>query len=479
MMNRFIFFTSLILILIITPLYGNETTQRLDSVISLYHLHNNFNGTVLVAQHGEVIFAKGYGYANMEHAIPNTPESKYRIASISKQFTSMLVMQKVAEGKMSLDASVNTYIPDYPSPQGEVVTIHHLLSHTSGMPHYAGIQNFFPLYGRKAFNHREFVELFWELELMTPPGERYSYSSFGYYLLGYILEEVSGKNFGELLRERILQPLDMQHTGIEDHRQILNNRAMGYDHFLDGFLRAEFRDLSTALATGDMYTTPMDMVKWDEALRNHSLLEPSYQNILFEANLNGYGYGWNVGHLKMTENDSLYYQQHTGGTNGFTSISTRLPDDGYYLLVFCNTRPGEIRPIQQNIINVLYQQEVDFKPSIRLTAARILAEEGLQQSLDFLKHLKETPETPGELSLQHIGGLGRELSSASKHLEAIAFFELGTRLFPESANAMMMLGDALLAAGQTPDAVRSYARALLIDPEHSATLRRMEQSIYR
>lgn len=475
--------------------FQNELTPRLDSVMELFHQHNNFNGAVLVAQNGEILFAEGYGYANMEHGIPNGPDMKYRIASNAKQFTSMLVLQKVAEGKMSLDSTINAYIPDYPSPQGDIITIHHLLTHTSGMPHYAGIPDFFPRFGRQLFEHRDFVELFWDLELLTDPGENYSYSSFGYYLLGYILEEVSGKKFHELLDERILHPLGMYDTGIEDHRQILENRAHGYDMVLDGFLRAYFRDLSTALATGDMYTTPLDMVKWDQALREYSLLEEEYQDLIFEPELDGYGYGWRIGYMEIDDNDSLYYHEHTGGTNGFTSIGTRLPDDGYYILVYCNTRPGEIRPIRQQIVNVLYNKPIDFDRSVPIAAARILEEEGLQQSLDFLKELAaaSNAETGGnnaepggnntepggndmedELTLNHIAQIGRDLMLLDRHREAVDFYALATRLFPDSARAQMLLGDAWHAAGEKENAVTAYARALLLDPSHNATIRRLQ-----
>ncbi len=471
-MKRLLYFAACILFL--TQVQANEPVARLDSLMDLFHNHNNFTGSVLVAKNGEILYAKGFGYANIEHRIENAPCMKYRIASISKQFTAMLILQKVSEGSMRLDATVAEYIPDYPQPQGDVITIHHLLSHTSGMPHYAGIPGFFPLYGRQFFEHRDFVELFWDLELMWNPGERYSYSSFGYYLLGYILEEVSGKKFNDLLAERVLNPLQMYDSGIEDHRSIMMNRAEGYDFLLDGFIRAEFRDLSTALATGDMYTTPHDMVLWDAALREHSLLDSEHQELLFRPNLNGYAYGWNVGYRTINNTDSVYFQQHTGGTNGFTSIGTRLPEDGYYILVFCNTRPGEIRPIERNIVRILYGEEIDFSRSITLATARILESEGLDPALEYLRLQLDTNGEP-QTGLQHISTLGRDLLWLNRYGEAIAFFSLGTSLFPGSAQAEMMLGDAHRAAGQEEEAVKAYARALLINPQHRGSLQRLGQ----
>lgn len=472
-MKRLSFFF-LSLLLYISTATASPLANRLDSLMNLFHGHNNFSGAVLVAQNGEVRYSKGFGFASMEHGVPNTPETRFRIASISKQFTSMLVMQLVSEGAMKLEAPIRAYIPDYPAPQGDIVTIHHLLSHTSGFPHYAGIPDFFPLYGRKKFSHREFVELFWDLDLLFEPGTDYSYSSFGYYLLGYILEVVSGKPFPDLLGERILEPLGMTETGIVDHREVLSNKANGYDFRLDGFAMAEFRDLSTALATGDMYTTPLDMVKWDQALREHRLLEKRHQDRIFTPNISGYGYGWNVGYRPLAGGDSLWFAQHTGGTNGFTSIATRLPHDGYYVLVFCNTRPGEIRPIEEGIISLLYGQDYRFRPSAAIAAARILEADGLEQALAFIKQAAEG-NGKYEASLADIGRIGADLLELNRYEEALAILELGVDLHPESPQALVMLGDGFHQAGMDELAVYSYARALTLNPRHRGALERMKR----
>lgn len=479
------------LLLQVSTTTAGSVAQRLDSVMTLYHGYNNFSGAVLVAKNGELIFSKGYGYASIEHAVLNSPETKFRVASITKQFTSMLVMQQVAEGRMSPEDPIRTYIPEYPSPQGDIVTIHHLMSHTSGFPHYAGIPDFFPLYGRKAFVHRDFVELFWELDLLYEPGTAYSYSSFGYYLLGYILEEVTGKTFTQLLQERILEPLQMHASGIVDHRQIVMDAASGYDFMLNGFQMAEFRDLSTALATGDLYTTPMDMVKWDKALREYQLLEKDLQDKIFTPNISGYGYGWSVGYRPLAEGDSTRYQQHTGGTNGFTSISTRLPEDGYYILVFCNTSPGEIRPIEQDIVSVLYDLDIAFRPSAAIAAARVLEAGGLEQALLFLQEaagrgttgdgqpvdpdFRRMGQQPYDVTLQDISRIGTDLLQLERHEEALAFLELGVELFPESARALVLLGDGFHQAGMEELAVYSYARALTLNPNYREALDRMKR----
>lgn len=467
-------FTGIILLLFALPANASqEQVGKIDSLLLLYHEQNNFYGSVLIAKQGEILYSRGFGYASIEHGIPNSEDTKYRIASNSKQFTAMLVLQKVAEGKMDLDANIREYIPAYPAPQGDVIKIHHLLSHTSGMPHYAGIPDFFSLYGRKQFEHEEFVALFSGLELLSEPGTQYSYSSFGYYLLGYILELVSGMSYPDLLEKRILAPLGMEDTGVEDHRSILKNSAFGYNMILDGFERAEFRDLSTALATGDMYSTPLDMLKWDAALRNFDLLEEEMQALLFRPNLDGYGYGWTMGYREVVENDSVYYQQHTGGTNGFTTIGTRLPGDGYYILVYCNTRPAEIREVEGNIIRILYGHEPEFRLSLPVVAGRILKEEGIKALMEFVSGLASDPGydlRPGDIRTT-----GNNLTYLGMHEEAIALFRHAASLFPEEAGIKVLLGDAYLAAEKREKAIRAYARALLLDPGQESVIERIRQ----
>ncbi|HSV88637.1 MAG TPA: serine hydrolase [Bacteroidales bacterium] len=467
-------------------------SQRIDSLMKLYHEHNNFYGAVLVAKNGEVLFSGGYGLANIEHGVPNTPNTRFRIASISKQFTAMLVLQQVAAGNMELSDPIRRFIPDYPAPQGDIITIHHLLSHTSGFPHYAGIPDFFQLYGRREFTHREFVELFWDLDLLFEPGTRFNYSSFGFYLLGYILERVTDKQFPQLLREKILAPLGMNATGIVDHEEILPNKASGYDLILNGFQMAEFRDLSTALATGDMYTSPLDMVKWDRALRQYTLLDKELQDRKFDTVKSGFGYGWVMGYHSITENDSVFFQRHTGGTNGFTSIGTRLLPDGYYILVFCNTRPGEIRPVERDIIRILYGHEPQFRPSSAIKAARLLESQGKEAAINFLRTTAVTgnpdqQNEEGEEQLAPLGGLrfetrvadilqvGNDLIRVGRNEEAITFMRLATEKYPESVPAWLALGDRYHAAGKKYLAIQAYARALTINPEHRGALERIKR----
>lgn len=455
--------------------YSQTVVQQIDELVNDYHDHNNFNGAVVVAQDGKILYAGGFGYANYELGVENTPETKFRIASVSKQFTSMLVMQMVAEGKMELQATIGDYFPGYPEPQASKVTIHHLLSHTSGFPHYAAIPGFFPDHSRQPWTHSDFVKLFWELELQSEPGERYSYSSFGYYLLGHILELVSGKDFDTLLEERILHPLGMYDTGIDDHISIMKNRANGYNHSLASLLNAEFRDMSTALATGDMYTTVNDIVIWDKALYDNTLLDDKYQSLIFTPNLSSYGYGWFIRQNEINDDLTLLTHSHSGGTNGFNCLTTRLPEEKYLITVLSNARPGPTTSITNNIINILYDQPVEFSRSSAIATARIMEEEGAEKAVEHFRDLYHNHSGTYDVRAGQLSRLVSDLIGLERAEEAVEFGKLAVELDPESANAYMVAGGAYQSAGEREKAVEHYAKGLLLDPSHRGILNRLRR----
>lgn len=300
------------------------------------------------------------------------------------------------------------------------------------------------------------------------------------------------KPFSQILREQILTPLSMNATGIVDHEEILSNKASGYNRVLNGFQLAEFRDLSTALATGDMFTSPMDMVKWDRALRENTLLSKKLQEIKFTPVKSGFGYGWVMGYHRISEKDSIFFQRHTGGTNGFTSIGTRFPNEGYYILVFCNTRPGEIRPIENNIIRILRGHEPQFRPSSAIKAARLLETQGKEAALHFLSEtviygnpdqdgenvtqLEPIKELRFETRLSDILQVGNDLLDLERNEEAIDFLKLATEKFPKSVPAWLAMGNGYHAAGMRNQAIQAFARVLLLDPEHRGALERIKRS---
>ena len=283
---------------------------------------NHFSGTVLVAQNGRIVFAKGYGYANAEWQTPNTLQTKFRLGSLTKQFTATAIMQLREKGLLSLQDSICRYLQPC-AEEWQPVTLHHLLSHTSGI---AGS-------GRTSL---EFA-----------PGTRWKYSDWGYSLLGSVIERVTGKPYAQVLREQIFGPLGMRDTGYDQAQTILQQRAAGY-RLVEGQLRnAEYIDMAGPFAAGGLYSTAEDLYKWDQALYTDAILPPSALKLMWTEVASNYGYGWMVSTPASPSKPpwalpKRFQVVHPGSINGFTSEILRFPDERVTVIVLANLEDARV-----------------------------------------------------------------------------------------------------------------------------------------
>ena len=203
-------------------------SQKIDALMQQYYDYGQFNGSVLVAEQGKIIYEKGFGMANMEWSIPNQPDTKFRIGSVTKQFTATVILQLIQEGKIKLEGKLTDYLTDYRKDTGDRVTIHQLLNHTSGIPSYTSRPTFFAEDSRDPYSVADFVKKFASGDLEFEPGTKFSYNNSGYFLLGAIIEKVTGRKYEEVLAERIFKPLGMTNSGYDHHATLLPKRASGY-----------------------------------------------------------------------------------------------------------------------------------------------------------------------------------------------------------------------------------------------------------
>src|SRR4030095_5761635 len=223
---------------------AQDKAAKIDELMKIYQGYKQFNGSVLVAENGKVIFKKGYGLANMEWNIPVETDTKFRLGSITKQFTSMLILQLVQEGKIKLDGKLTDYFPDYRKDTGDRVTVHQLLNHTSGIPSYTGLPNFFQDISRNPYSVTDFVKKYTSGDLEFEPGSKFSYNNSGYFLLGAIVERITGKPYEQVLKERIFAPLGMKNSGYDHGETIIAKRAAGYEKRPAGVINAPYLDMS-------------------------------------------------------------------------------------------------------------------------------------------------------------------------------------------------------------------------------------------
>src|SRR5271155_3102115 len=316
---------------------GADSAAKIDKLVLQYADCCSFTGTVLVSEHDKVIFKKGYGLANREWNIPNTPDVKFRLGSITKQFTSMLIMQQVAKGSIKLDGHLSEYLPYYRRDTGSKVTISQLLSHMSGIPSYTDDPRFFEDVSRNYYAVDDFVKKFCSGDLQFEPGTKFHYDNSGFFLLGAILEHVTGKSYEALLKENIFGPLGMKDSGYDHYAEILPKRATGYQQELAGVVNAPYLDMALPYAAGSLYSTVEDLYKWDQALYTDKLVPSELKQKLFTPNLENYGYGWDIRAIPGDEPGAgQTVISHGGGINGFNTLEQRLIGDHDLIVIFHN-----------------------------------------------------------------------------------------------------------------------------------------------
>ena len=317
-----------------------------------------------MAKGGKVILEKGYGMANLELDVPNSPDTKFRLGSITKQFTSTAILQLQEQGKLSVSDAACKYVEPCPEPW-KAITIHHLLTHTSGIPSYTNAEFMSkPQSVRSPLLPVEIVMLSKDKPLDFEPGSRFLYDNTGYVFLGAIVEKASGEKYADYLRRHIFAPLDMNDTGYDDTVTILKNRAAGYKRTAKGFANSDYLDMSLPHAAGSLYSTVRDLYRWDRALYTEKVLSTAAKAKAFTAGKNNYGYGWTIapmaGHQQIG---------HGGGIFGFATYIARFPEDDAFVVVLSNFEGGGPQVIARDLATALFGQKVEApgeRPTVKV-----------------------------------------------------------------------------------------------------------------
>ena len=335
----------LILLLAINCLAQTDVTTKVDQYIQSEMKSQQIPGvSVAVMKNGEIIFAKGYGLANVEHQVPVKPETIFQSGSMGKQFTATAVMLLMEEGKLALDDNISKYFPETPEAWRNI-TIRHLLTHTSGMTDYPEGFDF-----RRDYTEDELYQRAKTIPLAFQPGEKWSYSNIGFVMLGILIHKVSGKFYGDFLQERVFKPLDMSTARVISEADIVPNRAAGYRLDNKGQLKNQNWVSPTLNTTADgaLYLNVYDMAKWDAALYTEKLLKrSSLEQMWTPVKLNNgkthpYGFGWALGEVKGHR-----WVQHGGAWQGFKSQIMRYVDDKFTVVLFANqTRANQSKLAQ-------------------------------------------------------------------------------------------------------------------------------------
>jgi len=375
-----------------------EIAAKLDSVVAGYARNRNFIGAVLVAKGGKILLEKGYGMANIELDVPNKPETKFRLGSITKQFTSTAILQLNEQGKLAFTDAACKYLDNCPEAW-KPVTIHHLLTHTSGIPSYTAMKEFpTPKFMRQPLSAVEVVMLTKDKPLDFEPGTKYAYDNTGYVLLGVIIEKASGEKYSDYLKKHVFEPLDMQDSGFDVTRTVLKNRASGYSPGPGGLVNADYLDMSLPHAAGSLYSTARDLYRWDRSLYTEKVMSKASKDAAWTPVKNDYGFGWAVKKLHGRSQ-----QGHGGGINGFSTMITRFPDDDAVVIVLSNNQAAPTGIIANALsgTSALAKALRYYRSRPGVTQKKEGADDS--QAAEFLRHPSDAafalppPSSPGAL----------------------------------------------------------------------------------
>lgn len=462
----------------ISAVLAQDKAQKIDELLKTNYDYGQFNGSVLVAENGKVIYKKGFGMANIEWEIPNSTDTKFRIGSVTKQFTAALIMQLVEEGKIKLDGKITDYLPDYRKDTGGKITVHQLLNHTSGIPSYTGLPGFFANESRNPYSVKDFVKKFAGGDLEFEPGTKFSYNNSGYFLLGAIIEQVTGKPYAQVLRERILDPLDMKDTGYDLHSPLIKKRAWGYQKSPEGYMNAAYLDMSLPYAAGSMYSTVEDLYQWDQALYENKIISAESKKLMFTPGLSDYGYGFVIREQPIGKTgQKVKIIAHGGGINGFNSLFTRVVDQKHLIVLLDNVGMGRYHGgITNSIINILNGEPFEQpKKSIAETIYKTAVEKGGAAAVAEYRRLKAENPAMYDFSENELNTLGYQLLNKNKTKDAIEIFKLNVEVFPKAFNPYDSLGEAYLKDGNKESALANYKKSVELNPDNANGVKIIKQ----
>jgi CubicO group peptidase (beta-lactamase class C family) len=322
--------------------------RRADAYLQARTAAGQFSGTVLLARGERTLLVKGYGLANEEWRVANTPDTRFPVASITKTFTAALVLTLRRQGRLALEDPVCKHLAPCPA-HWRAITLRHLLMHTAGIPEYAKDKDFLQkVRGRIALP--DLIAVFRERPLESAPGARYAYSNSHYILLGAVLEKAGGKSYEALLQEHIFTPLGMRDSGLDDNSRVLAKRASGYSPAAGGKSRvnATFVDTSWLYSAGGVYSTVGDLRRWERALSNGTALPREDVALMWSPEHGSYGYGWQLMQPSpQWLNRRLVF--HAGGITGFASDLLIYPDEQVTVVVLANLLPIPLTEIAKEL----------------------------------------------------------------------------------------------------------------------------------
>ena len=466
-----------------------DPPAQIDQIFQKFYEYTAFQGVVLVADQGEVVYQRAFGQANREWSVPNTLDTRFNIASVSKQFTAVLTLRLVDAGLLDLDRPISDYLPEYRSDVGRRVTLHHLLTHQSGIPNYTSLPYVWSDSLTQRYTGDQLIRRFGSGDLDFEPGTHYRYSNTGYLLLSAIAERVTGESFDTLLSQRVLAPLGLRNTAVDDRSTLVEKRAFGYEKTTQGYRPVAGMYMKNLQGAGNLYSTVEDLFRWDQAWYAHDLLSKKEVKTLEKAHTEAnatwippypstYGYGVGLTEIPLTKKKAVPMVFHSGHIKGFSSFYARFPEDQQAVIMLSNT--GGVSTAWMNEVTVEVLKVLHGLPhtlperNLADDLYQVIDQEGIAPAVTYYHQLRDAFPYEFKNSQEQLAMLGQRLQQEGDLASAVVVFQLNSDVHPHWLT-YYQLAEACLLVDEPENAERYYQESLSLNPREDA----LQKEAYR
>lgn len=445
---------------------AQQVTEQADAYLQAQVRYDMFSGTALIARDGEPMFVKSYGMANYELGAPNTANTSYLLGSLVKQLTAVAILQLEEKGKLKAGDPVCRYLDDCPASwQG--VTLHHLLTHTSGIPNFSSLPDWDEKLAMLNYTRPELLALFRDLPLEFAPGEKFDYSNSGYALLGMVIERISGQRYDQYLSDQIFKPAGMTHARSRATRAQLPGRATGYYSVGTDFINGRLVSPTTDIGASGIYSTVGDLLLWDAALTDDRLISLASRDTMFTPNKNDYGYGWFIRQIHGRP-----AQYHSGSDNGFSTYIVRFPADRMTVVVLSNSDRTNAGRVGNDLAAIALGAPYKL-PEEKLGDLlwNVMRDRGVAAALARYAELKRAAPAAYDFGEETLVTMGYDLFEVRRLTEAKAVFAYNLGQYPKSAYSYDGLADIAEAEGDRSKAIALFETSLKTDPDNVYAVR--------
>ena len=449
---------------------AQSKSAKIDELLNTVFNNGNFSGAAYVSEDGKPVYHKGFGFSDIASKILIDDNTKFVVASISKQYTATIVMRLAEKGKLKLTDKLSDYVKEYPAEYGSKVTIHHMLSNTSGVPDFFSEEY---MHGMllKPHTYNDLLNLMKGKPLEFEPGTKFKWSNMAWQMLGTIIEKATGKTYEQVLEEEIIIPLKLKRTMVfQPDKKIKDIAAQGYIYRGGEYINSPEYYFCSQIAADGIVTSVEDLATFADAVISGKLLSPESMKLMFspyidsDSRIYKYGYGWYVGERGIGTSPKVTLKFMPGGMQGYQSLFINI-DNKYSIALVSNYGNAPMGIIMNTIFNILLDQKYTLpKKPISPALTKKLKSDGITAMIAELKKITETAKDQYQADEAAINQFAYELLGGGFIDESINVFKYITELNPKSWNAYDSLAEAFAQKGNVKEAINNYEKSIILNP---------------